>query len=208
MMGCSRFILLLLSLPVLLGAVALDAGQRVQVKLMGWGDTTTMAKYAILEEALEADNPGIDLKVDILPMQSYDRKLPVMIASGTAPDLFECVPERAASFPSFATKNAFLPLDPLVERDGVDLDQWFASVIQSCRYDSVLYVLPKKISTPACIHYNMDLFDAAGLPYPTRDWTWDDCLAMAKALTKDFDGDGRIDQWGLASPSPPGTTRP
>jgi ABC-type glycerol-3-phosphate transport system substrate-binding protein len=46
----------------------------------------------------------------------------------------------------------------------------------------------------------MDLFDAKGLPYPSRDWTWDEALDMARKLTRDIDGDGRIDQWGLAWP--------
>jgi len=31
--------------------------------------------------------------------------------------------------------------------------------------------------------YNTKLFDAAGLPYPTDDWSWDDFRAAAKALT-------------------------
>lgn len=31
--------------------------------------------------------------------------------------------------------------------------------------------------------YRKDLFDAAGLPYPTVDWTWDDLLAACRKLT-------------------------
>ncbi|PJF25531.1 MAG: hypothetical protein CUN53_12330 [Phototrophicales bacterium] len=33
------------------------------------------------------------------------------------------------------------------------------------------------------IFYNKDMFDAAGLDYPTSDWTWDDFAAAAAALT-------------------------
>lgn len=33
------------------------------------------------------------------------------------------------------------------------------------------------------LQYNKDLFDAAGLEYPTADWTWDDLKAAAAALT-------------------------
>ena len=131
---------------------------------------------------------------------SYARKLPVMIASGTAPDLFEAGLERAASFGSYAEKGAYVDLMPLVERDGVNLDDWFPEVIASCYYDGVLCNLPKKLNSPACVHINLDLFDAAGIPYPKRDWTWDDALVMARAMTKDFDGDGRIDQWGMSWP--------
>ncbi|NKB70956.1 MAG: extracellular solute-binding protein [Candidatus Latescibacteria bacterium] len=181
---------------------------RTQVKIMGWGNTTSMAKYEILEKAFETANPDIDMKVEILDGETYRRKLPVMIASGTAPDIFECVPEVSTSFPSFASKDAYVDLQPLVERDGVDLTQWFASVIKSCRYQGKLYVLPKKLNNPACVHYNMDLFDAAGLSYPSRDWTWEEARAMARQLTRDLDGDGRIDQWGLAWPLAQGYQAP
>src|SRR3989442_495552 len=44
--------------------------------------------------------------------------------------------------------------------------------------------------------YNRDLLDRAAIPYPTDDWTWDEFLRMAQLLTRDRDGDGRIDQWG------------
>ena len=35
------------------------------------------------------------------------------------------------------------------------------------------------------------------MPLPKPDWKWEDFLAAAKALTKDNDGDGRIDIYGL-----------
>ena len=177
-----------------------EIGSKARVKLMGWGDTTTMAKYKILEEAFERENPDVDLEVEILDMNTYNQKLPILIASRTAPDILECGPERASSFPSYASKGAYVDLEPLIQRDGVDLDQWFPAVIQSCRYEGTLYVLPKKLNMPGCVHYNMDLFDAEGLPYPSRDWTWAEVLDLARKLTKDIDGDGRMDQWGLAWP--------
>jgi multiple sugar transport system substrate-binding protein len=45
------------------------------------------------------------------------------------------------------------------------------------------------------LYYNADLFDAAGLDYPTSDWTWADELAAAKALT-----DAGTGTWGSHQP--------
>jgi multiple sugar transport system substrate-binding protein len=56
--------------------------------------------------------------------------------------------------------------------------------------------IPQNISS-LVVYYNADLFDAAGVPYPADDWNWDDFVATAKALTRDLDGDGTIDQYGL-----------
>ena len=41
------------------------------------------------------------------------------------------------------------------------------------------------------------MFDAAGIPYPDETWDWDKLVEVGKQLTKDTDGDGTVDQWGL-----------
>jgi multiple sugar transport system substrate-binding protein len=43
------------------------------------------------------------------------------------------------------------------------------------------------------------MFDKAGLPYPTDQWTMNDLRETAKKLTKDTNGDGKIDQWGFST---------
>jgi multiple sugar transport system substrate-binding protein len=47
------------------------------------------------------------------------------------------------------------------------------------------------------LYYNKTIFNEAGMDYPNETWTYDDLLEAAKALTKDLDGDGKTDQWGL-----------
>jgi ABC-type glycerol-3-phosphate transport system substrate-binding protein len=49
--------------------------------------------------------------------------------------------------------------------------------------------------------YNMDIRDREGIPDPMEldladQWDWDDFVDLMKAVTKDFNGDGIIDQWG------------
>jgi multiple sugar transport system substrate-binding protein len=51
-------------------------------------------------------------------------------------------------------------------------------------------------STPQLIYYRKDLFAAAGLKVPT---TWDEVYDVAKALTKDVDGDGKTDIYGFTA---------
>src|SRR5260370_16434863 len=63
------------------------------------------------------------------------------------------------------------------------------------RRGDALHALPKGY-TPLVLAYNKPLVDRAGIPYPTDDWTWDDFLRVARALTRDPRGDGAIDEWG------------
>lgn len=52
------------------------------------------------------------------------------------------------------------------------------------------------------IIWNIDLFEREGLPnlyelYESGEWTWEKMAEIARAATKDLDGDGVIDQMGL-----------
>ena len=40
--------------------------------------------------------------------------------------------------------------------------------------------LPRDFQT-IVLYYNKAMFDAAGVAYPTEDWTWDDLRTTAKA---------------------------
>ena len=44
------------------------------------------------------------------------------------------------------------------------------------------------------LYFNKDMFDAAGIAYPTDDWTWEEFREAAKKLTIDKNGDGTPDQ--------------
>jgi ABC-type glycerol-3-phosphate transport system substrate-binding protein len=47
------------------------------------------------------------------------------------------------------------------------------------------------------VYYNKYLFDKYDVPYPDSAWTWQTMLDRARKLTHDFDGDGKIDQYGI-----------
>lgn len=49
------------------------------------------------------------------------------------------------------------------------------------------------------LYYNRDLFRKAGLDPEKPPSNWDEYRKYAEILTEDFDGDGRPDQWGVAS---------
>ena len=49
---------------------------------------------------------------------------------------------------------------------------------------------------PICLYYNKDMFDAAGIEYPTDSWTWDDLMEAAQKLTVQSE-DGSYEQSGF-----------
>ncbi len=88
-----------------------------------------------------------------------------------------------------------LDLTPYLARVGVELGAYDPAVLDLWRREGRVYALPRGYS-PVVLAFNKDLFDRAGLGYPSDDWTWDDFLAAAEQLTQDTDGDGTIDRWG------------
>jgi len=51
------------------------------------------------------------------------------------------------------------------------------------------------------MYYRKDVFEKEGVSPPK---TWDEFLKVGKKLTKDLDGDGKIDQWGYVTQGTPG----
>ncbi len=56
--------------------------------------------------------------------------------------------------------------------------------------------MPRDI-TSKVMFFNTELFEKAGVAIPDANWTWDDFEAIARKMTRDLDGDGKTDQWGI-----------
>ncbi len=122
----------------------------------------------------------------------YRERLLTSLAAGAPPDLFLL---DNIDVPTFVNRGAVLDLAPYLPRVGVAVARYDSAVLSIFRRGGAVYALPKGY-TPMVVLYNKDVFDRAGVAYPTDDWTWDDFLRVAQRLTRDADGDGRIDQWG------------
>jgi len=79
--------------------------------------------------------------------------------------------------------DVLLALDPLIADDGAfSLDVFPPAFLEPLQTDGVLQGLP--LETDAwLLYHNRDLFDAAGVPYPTADWTSQQLIEQAIAFT-------------------------
>ncbi|WP_162909907.1 extracellular solute-binding protein [Aggregatilinea lenta] len=80
----------------------------------------------------------------------------------------------AATLPGY-----FLDLTPLASADA-DLDDFFPAALQSFQWDGRQWALPTTWNL-AALWYDPAGFDAAGLTYPSPDWTLDDLVNMLSA---------------------------
>ena len=141
-------------------------------------------------EQFEKQNPGVKVKL-VEPSTWRPDKLLVAMQAGSCGDVISV---HWTKIPVFASKNTLLPLDELCKRDEYDLKGFFQDGLSAYIYNGQLCALPFRGST-MILCYNKDIFDKAGLPYPTDEWTWDDFLDAAKKLTV-VDKRGRMTQVG------------
>ena len=99
------------------------------------------------------------------------------------------------SYGEMRIRGALLPLTDYVEKAGLDLSDFHQIAIDALTVDGELWALPQDLSPRNLLYYNKAMFDEAGIPYPTADWTLDDLVEAAKALT--VGSRPRIQRYGL-----------
>jgi len=146
--------------------------------------------------AFEAQNPDIKVDLQQVPLSDIMAKFKTLIAGKTPPDVMSMNFDNSYQFGKL---GALEPLDPWISKSGLDMNIYYPAIVNMFKVDGVLYSMPATFSD-VVLYYNKDLFDAAGLEYPQRDWTMADVKTAGTALTKDTNGDGKIDQWGYSFP--------
>lgn len=193
--------------PFLLLAAALLAAstagaQEVVLRHLGYvwhGDPWHQYIEARIEE-FQALHPNVKIE-RLLAGQgdSIEDKFTVMVAGGIPPDVVEMTLSQGGGM---APKGVFKDLRPFFERDpDVSLADFAPTAVNALTWsDGTLWGFPMDVF-PVASYYNIDLFNEAGLRTPAemepREWNWDYALEAAQKLTRDRNGDGVTDQWGI-----------
>lgn len=169
----------------LLPAALASAQDFGSVQFMNWeameGTPTEQAILAYQEQTGRA--------VEIIPNPGtgtdYETKIRTMLAGGTVPDIIRTNDDFVRFY---SVKDQFLDLQPLMERDGIDPAMYYQPIFDFPKQPDGTYTAWTLGNQPRMIYYNVDLFNAAGVPLPpttwsSEGWTWDDFIEKAKLLT-------------------------
>lgn len=133
------------------------------------GNEETLQKMV---DAFREEYPYITVEVETIGYNDYFTQMQTRVAGGTAPDCYEL---NIENFAAYANKGL------LAEISGVDVSGLNETALNAFNVKGVQYGLPESFSNVVLI-YNKDLFDQAGVAYPTADWTQDDLQAAAEAI--------------------------
>jgi multiple sugar transport system substrate-binding protein len=188
--------LLVSALAGIWGAAPGEAQDVTALRFAFWGDPAEQAAYERLVAGFEAAHPGVDIIVDYTPGQSdYYRKITTDFAGGDPPDLFLI---NYRQFGQYAARGALQPVAPyLAKSQAISAGDYAPVAMDAFMFGGEQFCMPQNVSS-LVVYYNVDLFTANGVPLPEPGWTWDEFVAAAEALTQDTDGDGTLDQYGVA----------
>ena len=167
----------MMALSLVSGAFAED---KQVLTVVTWDANTT--PYLVAQEAaFEAAYPNIDLQYIDVASQDYGIKTSSMLSGNDTSDVF--MVKEVSDIVNWSAQGFAEPLTPYIEKDAYDVSG-FVGMEANYAFDGVQYALPFR-SDFWVLFYNKDLFDAAGVAYPTNDMTWDAYAQLAKDMTKE-----------------------
>ena len=124
------------------------------------------------------ENPNITVEVNEVPGEESFNKLLLQQQGGQMPDVFWSHWVMAA-----ATSEMAIPIDDYIEASGGQAfrDRFVSSAWDFVTWDGEAYGVQWRDGA-SITYFNKKMMDAAGLEIPT-EWTWDDLLSYAQAMT-------------------------
>jgi len=133
------------------------------------GAETLPALQATLDAFMKA-NPNITVKYEAIGFEEYFQQMATRIAGGNPSDLFELNVENIYSY---ASRDQLYDVSNLISKTKFDTKSIYEGAFKAFSYKGKQYGMPPQFNT-VVLFYNKDLFDRAGVAYPTKDWTWKD----------------------------------
>jgi len=152
-------------------------------------DIEMVAYYEPLIERYREIAPHVTIEMVDLGASDFTQILQTQLIGGHDYDLIKI--RDVPSYSMHVNANLLLPLNDKLGTRGVDLGDYMG-IPEQFMMDGNLYALPFR-SDFWVVFYNKDLFDEAGVAYPTNDMTFDD---WAERIREVAHGTGTDRVWG------------
>jgi len=169
-------------------------------------DPDQIAAQETLAERFNSTHDDIEIEFVIVPNDESTTRLLAQISGGEPPGLVgPGGVDVAAGF-----YDLWEDVQPYIDAENFDTSDFYGAAVELYQYPEKTIGLPLGMF-PSFIFYNKDAFDAAGLDYPTGDysdtaWDYDALREMSMELTLDSNGNNahspdfdanNIVQWGF-----------
>jgi multiple sugar transport system substrate-binding protein len=153
----------------------------VTITMSAW-DLDRTPEFQLLADRFHEINPSVTVELKEYQAGSeYDTQLTADLAAGTAPDVY--VLKNLRNFAIYQEGGQLADVSDIVADVGAG-----NSAIDFYTVDGAVWAVPYRQDT-WFLYYNKDLFDQAGVDYPTGAITWDEYADLAEQITTGLGGD-------------------
>jgi len=153
----------------------------VTLKWAVW-DIEMVAYYAPLIEAYKNIAPHVTIEMVDLGATDYENILQTQLLGRTGE--YDLIKMRGIpQYVSNTNADLLMELDDFLPGSSIDLANYMGMPEHYMAASNALYALPFRADFWV-VFYNKDLFDAAGVDYPTNEMTFDAWVEIIKAVTQ------------------------
>lgn len=172
------------------GDTTSDSNAEIQELSVTTWDNESSPQFQAIIDAYEENNPNVKIKIIDTSADEYNNSLGISL-SAAQPDPDVIWVKDMGSMLQMADKEQLLPIDDFIARDSLDLSI-YKGAAEQLMYNGKSYALPYR-NDWYVLYYNKDLFDAAGVEYPSNDMTWKEYYELAAKMTS---GEGSSKVYG------------
>lgn len=154
--------------------------------------------YTIIDKAIqkfESQHPNVKVHYySGILKEDYSEWLSRQTLKGEMPDVF-VIPTN--DFNKFSSLGVIRKLDGLMKADpDFHVPDFYATTLNTGKYLGAQYALPYE-TVPELMFVNKTLLQKNGISIPNNYWTWQDMFHICQKVTRDLNGDGTLDQFGV-----------
>jgi multiple sugar transport system substrate-binding protein len=157
--------------------------QDKRLRLAWWGGQARADRTDAVSKLYAEAHPGVTFDTWWNAFNDYWPKLGTEVAGGNAADVYQMDYRYLVEY---ANRGAIAPLDDYIGK-GLDLADFDQDQQDGGKVDGKLYAISLGANSVSMM-VNTKAFADAGVPEPTRDWTYDDYKSHAEAFNAKSNG--------------------
>lgn len=161
-----------------LSMAAIASAEGTTISVATW-DVGTTPYLKAQKDAYEASHPGVTIEYIDIASQEYATKAAAMLAANDTTDIF--MVKEVLDLLNWNDAGYVENLNDYIASSSYDLSG-FVGMDANYAIDGNQVALPFR-SDFEVLFYNKDLFDAAGVEYPTNDMSWEEYKDLAIKMT-------------------------
>lgn len=163
--------------PAAAGQTATLADDQVEIRVAWWGSQLRHDRTVEVIDMFMAQYPHIVVSPHFFDSSGYWTVMNTLVAADDVWDVFQ----MGGNFPEFI--NVIQPLNDLIERGYIDITNAEPALIEATTSAGQIVGISNGVNSHG-VAWDPALFDAAGVPHPHEDWTWETFTDTAMAITE------------------------